>query len=163
MKKTIKLLVLVPLIFINTFIGCTSDVSSDLGKTVEENKSTNPQPTPSTSKSPYKDGTFTGKSSITKRGQEEAIVTIKNGRISAITLKVLDTSGKEINYSDYTGQTIDGIFYPNINQYRLNFSTSIVDKQNTNIPDIKEIPEISSNWKIAVNSALIQSKLSKNK
>ena len=163
MKKTLKILLIIPLIFISTFIGCTSNTTSDQGKTVEENKSTNPQPTPSTAKSPYKDGTFIGKSAITKRGQEEAVVTIKNGRISAITLKVLDTSGKEINYTQYTGQTTDGIFYPNINQYRLDFATSVIDKQNTNIPDIKEIPEISSNWKIAINSALTQSKSSKNK
>lgn len=163
MKKYFKLLALIPLIFLTLFAGCTYNQSSDHGKTIAENKITNPEPTPSTIRSPYKDGTFTGKSQITKRGQEEAIVLIKNGRISAVTLKVLDTSGKEINYSLYTGQTIDNTYYPNINQYKTDFAKSIIDKQSTNIPDIKEIPEISSNWKIATNDALTQSKQSKNK
>ncbi|WP_297522673.1 hypothetical protein [uncultured Clostridium sp.] len=164
MKKYFKLLI-IPLLFLTTFISCTHNKpkSTDQAKTIEENKSTNPQPTPSISKSPYKDGTFIGKSQITKRGQEESIVTIKNGRISAITLKVLDISGKEINYTLYTGQTIDNTFYPNINKYRIDFANSILNKQSTNIPDIKEIPEISSNWKISINNALSESKISKNK
>ena len=163
MKKKLGLFTLIPLICLSSFIGCTYDKPSIEGKVIEENKSMNPQPTPAPAKTPYKDGTFTGKSSINKDGQEEAIVTIKNGKISAVTLKVLDTSGKEINYSMYTGETINNVYYPNINEYRTSFANSIIDNQSTNIPDIKEIPEISNNWKISVNNALTQSKQSKNK
>ena len=163
MKKKLGLFTLIPLICLSSFIGCSYDKPSIEGKIIEENKTMNPQPTPAPTKTTYKDGTFIGKSSITKDGQEEAIVTIKNGKISAITLKVLDKSGKEINYSMYTGKTIDDTYYPNINEYRITFAKSIIDNQSTNIPDIKEIPEISSNWKISVNNALTQSKQSKNK
>ncbi|MGL4450327.1 MAG: hypothetical protein ACRCTZ_03930 [Sarcina sp.] len=163
MKNRFSLLALITLLCLNSFVGCTYNKSSNQEKSIQESKSGNPQPTPTTVKSPYKDGTFTGKSQITKNGQEEAMVTIKNGKISAITLKVLDTSGKEINYSIYTGQTIDNIYYPDIAKYRIDFAQSIINKQNTNIPDIKEIPEISNNWKIAINDALTQSKQSKNK
>ena len=163
MKKQFKVLILLPLIFLNSFVACTSDKASIEGKIIEDNKTLNPQPTPTPSKTPYKDGTFIGKSPITKDGQEEATVTIKDGKISVITLKVLDTSGKEINYSMYTGQNINNKYYPNINSYRMSFAKSIIENQNTNIPEIKEIPEISQNWKIAVENALTLSKESKNK
>lgn len=163
MKKQLKFIALISLISLNLFVGCTYNNSSNHGKAIEESKSANLQPTPSAVKSPYKNGTFTSKSQVTKRGQEEAVVTIKNGKISAITLKVLDTSGKEINYSLYTGQMINDTYYPNINQYRVDFAKAIINKQSTNIPDIKEIPEISSNWKTCVNDALTQAKQSKNK
>ena len=163
MKKQIKALALIPLIFLTGFVGCTFDKPAIDGKVVEENKTLNPQPTPAPTKTPYKDGTFTGKSPITKDGQEEAVVIIKDGKISAVTLKVLDTSGKEINYSMYTGQSIDNKFYPDINSYRMSFAKSIIENQTTNVPEIKEIPEISQNWKVAVDNALTLSKDSKNK
>lgn len=163
MKKQFKALILLPLIFLNGFIACTHNKSSIEGNIIEENKSLNPQPTPAPVKTPYKDGTFIGKSPITKNGQEEAVVTIKDGKISAVTLKVLDTSGKEINYSMYTGQNINNKYYPDINSYRISFAKSIIENQSTNVPEIKEIPEISQNWKVAVDNALTLSKESKNK
>ncbi|MGL5822927.1 MAG: hypothetical protein ACRCYE_15090 [Sarcina sp.] len=166
MKTQIKILISILIITLSSFslISCTTKNEPQKGnKTVEENKNSNLQPVPSVPKSEYKNGTYTGKSQITNTGQEEAVVTIMDGKISDITLKVLDTSGKEIDYSKYIGKDINGTYYPNINYYRVSFADSIIQKQNTNIPNIPEIPEISTNWKIAVNAALTEAKISQNK
>lgn len=165
MKKQNKILVFFLIISLSSFslISCTTKNPPQEGKQIEDNKKNNPQPVPSTSKNEYKNGTYIGKSQITSTGQEEAVVTIMNGKISDIILKVLDTSGKEIDYSKYIGKDINGIYYPNINYYRISFADSIIQKQSTNIPNITEIPEISTNWKAAVNSALTEAKISQNK
>ncbi|MGL4740767.1 MAG: FMN-binding protein [Sarcina sp.] len=165
MKIQNKILIFFLILMLSSFslISCTTKNSPQEGKQIEDNKKSNPQPVPSTAKTEYKNGTYTGKSQITSTGQEEAVVTIMNGKISDITLKVLDTSGKEIDYSKYIGKDVDGTYYPNINYYRVSFADSIIQKQSTNVPNIPEIPDISANWKAAVNSALTEAKISQNK
>lgn len=70
----------------------------------------------------YKDGTYTGKGDPWQYGSEEAIVEIKDSKITSIILKRLDKEGKEVNYEDWRGQEVGGKVYPNLKQYRMDMS-----------------------------------------
>ena len=111
-----------------------------------------------TNKSAYKDGTYTAKGEPWQFGQEEAVVTIKNGKISDINLKRLDKAGKELNYNEWTGETKNGKVYPNLKQYRVDMAKRMIDKQSYDVDTISGATVSSKNWKVAVQKALEEAK-----
>ncbi|GAA0724763.1 FMN-binding protein [Clostridium malenominatum] len=106
----------------------------------------------------YKDGTYTVKGEPWQFGQEEAVVIIKNDKITDINLKRLDKEGKELNYDDWTGQEKNGKIYPNLKQYRLDMAKKMIDKQSYDVDTISGATVSSKNWKLAVQKALDQAK-----
>ncbi|MGM9973287.1 MAG: hypothetical protein ACI33K_04500, partial [Clostridiaceae bacterium] len=77
----------------------------------------------------YKDGTYTGKGEPWEYGSEEAVVTVKGGKITNIELRRLDKEGKEIDYANWTGKEVNGTTYPNLNQYRKDVAKTMIDRQ----------------------------------
>jgi uncharacterized protein with FMN-binding domain len=144
MKKT-KSLVL-SFIFVLTLSGCTA-----------KNTTPTPSVTNSGSKSntgavvKYKDGVYDIKHKSTKPGYEEAVVTIKDGKIQNIELKRLDANQKEVNYNDWDG-TKNGA--PNLKQYRLDLAKAMLAKQSTDVTVITGATSSSNGWKAAVSDAL---------
>jgi uncharacterized protein with FMN-binding domain len=103
--------------------------------------------------STYKDGTYSVKNKSTKPGFEEAVVTIKDGKIQNVDLKRLDDSSKEVNYEDWDG-TKGG--KPNLKQFRLDLAKAIVEKQSAQVDSITGATESSKGWMKAVSDALAQ-------
>ncbi|MEG6567380.1 FMN-binding protein [Thermoanaerobacterium saccharolyticum] len=116
-----------------------------------------PQTTPKVS---YKDGTYTGAGPKWSEGSEDATVVIKNGKITSITLRRLDKSGKEINYDKWTGQKDPktGKVYPNLKKFRVDMANEMIKKQTYNVDTIAGATETTTNWKIAVKNALEKAK-----
>ncbi len=103
----------------------------------------------------YKDGTYTGSAPAWEYGSETAEVTIKNGKITSVILKRLDTSGKEVDYEQWTGKEINGTTYPNLKQYREDIARAIIDKQGTQgVDTISGANVTTQNWLTAVEMAL---------
>ena len=103
----------------------------------------------------YKDGTYDIKHKSTKPGYEEAVVTIKDGKIQNIELKRLDDNQAEINYNDWDG-TKNG--QPDLKQYRLDLAKAMVDKQSPDVDSISGATQSSVGWKAAVSDALAKAK-----
>lgn len=99
----------------------------------------------------YKDGVYDEKHKSTKPGYEEAVVTIKSGKIASIVLKRLDDNQKEVNYNDWDG-TKNGA--PNLKQYRLDLANAMITKQSADVNVISGATASSNGWKAAVSSAL---------
>lgn len=99
----------------------------------------------------YKDGVYDEKHKSTKPGYEEAVVTIKGGKITSIELKRLDANQKEVNYNDWDG-TKNG--YPNLKQDRLDLANAMITKQSADVNVISGATASSNGWKAAVSSAL---------
>lgn len=97
----------------------------------------------------YKDGTYDVKNKSEKPGFEEAIVTIKDGKIQNIDLKRLDANSKEINYDEWNGQG-----KPNIKQARQDLAKAMIEKQSTNVDATSGATVSSNGWKKAVSDAL---------
>lgn len=118
-------------------VGCaakTQNTSNNLSETVT-----------------YKDGTYNTKNKSAKGGYEEAVVTIKDGKIQSIELKRLDESSKEINYNEW-----DGTMAPNIKQARQDLAKAIVEKQSIEVDSFTGATASSEGWKKAVTDALAQ-------
>lgn len=107
----------------------------------------------------YKDGTYTAAADPWQFGSEDATVVIKDGKIAEVTLRRLDSEGKEVNYDDWQGQTIDGKVYPNLKQYRVDIAEAIIKNQNTSVDSISGATTSTNNWKIAVDRALEKAKM----
>lgn len=103
----------------------------------------------------YKDGTYDVKHKSLNPGYEEAVVTIKDGKIQNIELKRLDQNQKEIDYNKWDG-TNDG--YPNLKKYRVDLAKAMLDKQSTNVESISGATKSSVGWKTAVDQALAKAK-----
>lgn len=99
----------------------------------------------------YKDGTYDEKHKSTKPGYEEAVVTIKGGKIANIDLKRLDDNQKEVNYNDWDG-TKNG--FPNLKKYRLDLANAMIAKQSADVNVISGATASSNGWKAAVSAAL---------
>jgi uncharacterized protein with FMN-binding domain len=99
----------------------------------------------------YKDGVYDVKHKSTKPGFEEAVVTIKSGKIQSIELKRLDDNQKEVNYNDWDG-TKNG--YPNLKQDRMDLANAMLSKQSSDVNVISGATQSSNGWKAAVASAL---------
>lgn len=102
----------------------------------------------------YKDGTYTAEGDPWQYGKEDATVIIKGGKITDITLRRLDTNGKEVNYNDWTGQTKDNKTYPNLKQYRVDMAKRMIDAQSSEVDTISGATVSTNNWKLAVRRAL---------
>jgi uncharacterized protein with FMN-binding domain len=98
----------------------------------------------------YKDGTYDAKKENKKTGYDEAIVTIKDGKIQNVDLKRLDANSKEVDYSFFDG-TKDA---PNLKQYRQDLAKAIVEKQSANVDTISGATLSSTGWKQSVSDAL---------
>ncbi|MGL4774334.1 MAG: FMN-binding protein [Clostridium sp.] len=111
-----------------------------------------------TSTTGYKDGTYTAAADPWDFGSEDATVVIKDGKITEVTLRRLDKEGKEVNYDDWQGQTIDGKTYPNLKKDRIDMAQNIIKNQNTKVDTISGATTTTANWKVAVDRALEKSK-----
>lgn len=98
----------------------------------------------------YKDGTYDVKNKSEKPGFEEAVVTIKEGKIQNIDLKRLDNNSKEINYDEWNGQGGK----PNLKQARQDLAKAMVEKQSTNVDAMSGATVTSNGWKKAASDAL---------
>lgn len=107
----------------------------------------------------YKDGTYTAAGDPWQFGSEDATVVIKDGKISEVTLRRLDTNGKEVNYDDWQGQTVDSKTYPNLKQYRVDMAEAIIKNQGTDVEAISGATVSTNNWKVAVDRALEKAKM----
>ena len=107
----------------------------------------------------YKDGTYTGEGAKRQYGYENAIVTIKGGKIDSVVLKRLDTTGKEVDYTDWSGKPgVDGTTKPNLKQFKIDMAKSMVEKQSSDVDTISSATDSSKGWKVAVENALKKAK-----
>ncbi|GAA0078927.1 hypothetical protein UT300005_33060 [Clostridium sp. CTA-5] len=106
----------------------------------------------------YNDGIFIGKGDNYSYGYDDATISIDEGKMVDLTLRHFDQSGKEINYEDWTGKEVNGITNPNLQKYRGDIIQEVLERQSGEVDIIQEIPEISSNWKLAINRALEKAK-----
>lgn len=139
MKKALILLIIT--IFVIPIFGCSTKSSNNIG-TASSNTG---------KKVVYKNGTYDVKHKSTKPGYEEAVVTIKAGKIQKISLRRLDDAKKEVNYNDWNG-TKGG--RPNLKQARLDLAKAMVNKQSADVNVISGATQSSNGWKAAVSSAL---------
>ncbi len=106
----------------------------------------------------YKDGTYDAKADPWDYGQEEAIVTVKDGKIADVTLKRLDKNGAEIDYTMFDGKTHDGKVYPNLKEDRFTMAKRMVEKQSPMVDTIAGATVSTKNWTIAAERALAKAK-----
>lgn len=122
------------------------------------NQTTTPGPVVTTT---YRDGTYTGTGDRWEKGYENATITIKDGKITNITLRRLQPDGKEVDYNQWTGKTINGKTYPNLKDYRVEMAKRMIDKQSPDVDTISGATTTTNNWKVAVRRALDQAKIIK--
>lgn len=160
MKKITSIILSTFLIFSLSSCGTKTTPPANTGTSNPTPSTTGTNPTPSTSGGntttngktiTYKDGVYDVKHKSTKPGFEEAVVTIKSGKIQNIELKRLDDSQKEVNYNDWDG-TKNG--YPNLKQDRMDLAYAMVTKQSSDVNVISGATQSSNGWKAAVASAL---------
>lgn len=104
----------------------------------------------------YKDGIYTEEGEIWKYGNENATVVISGGRITDITLRKLDSSGREENYEKWSENNGEG--RPNLKKYRIDLLGEMIKKQTYNVDSISGATISSENWKRAVRKALDKAK-----
>jgi uncharacterized protein with FMN-binding domain len=102
----------------------------------------------------YKDGTYDVMQKSIKPGYEEAIITIKGGKISNVVLKRLDGNKKELDYTAWNGK---GRF-PNLQQFRLDLAKAMLTKQSAVVDTISGATDSSNGWIIAAKAALAKAK-----
>lgn len=156
MKKFSVFILAVAMIFVFTGCGTKSNTQNNNASSNNSNNTTsgntNTAPKSNTGKPvTYKDGVYDIKHKSTKPGYEEAVVTIKGGKIQNIELRRLDQNEKEVDYNQWNG-TNDG--YPNLKQYRLDLAKAMIDKQSTDVNVITGATQSSNGWKAAVAAAL---------
>ncbi len=107
----------------------------------------------------YKDGTFSAKGDPWENGQEEAKVTVKNGKISDVSLKRLTKDGKaEVDYSLFDGKVHNGKQYPNLKEFKETMAKKMVEKQSAQVDTIASATLTTKNWTIAAQRALDKAK-----
>ncbi|HEY5583561.1 MAG TPA: FMN-binding protein [Ruminiclostridium sp.] len=106
-----------------------------------------------TSASAYKDGTYDEKGDAWDKGQEEANIVITDGKISAVTLKRLEKTGKEVDYTKY-----DGTEFPNLKEFKVAMANDIIAKQSADVETISGATISTTNWKVAAQRALDKAK-----
>jgi len=109
---------------------------------------------PSATATKYKDGSYDEKGDPWAQGQEEAILIIKDGKISSVTLMRLDKAGKEIDYSNFDGKVHDGKTYPNLKEFRETLAKKIIEIQSAQVDTISGATVSTGNWKVAAQRAL---------
>lgn len=147
MKKLTTSILAIVFVFVLSGCGTKNNTASN----PPNNPPTN-TPSSNTGKQvTYKDGVYDIKHKSTKPGYEEAVVTIKGGKIQDIQLKRLDQNSKEIDYNTWDGKH-DG--YPNLKQARLDLAKAMLNKQSTDVNVITGATQSSNGWKAAVADAL---------
>lgn len=112
-----------------------------------------------TTKAKYKDGIYTAYGDKWQFGQESATVKIKNGKMINVVLHRLDTNGKEVNYSQWTGQKeANGSVKPNLKKYRSDMAKRMLANQTYLVNTISGATVSTGGWKIAVQRALDKAK-----
>ncbi|WP_054749827.1 FMN-binding protein [Ruminiclostridium josui] len=107
----------------------------------------------------YKDGTYSAKGDPWENGQEEAIVTVKDGKITDVSLKRLTKDGKsEVDYSLFDGKVHDGKQYPNLKEFKETMAKNMVEKQSAQVDTIAGATTTTKNWSIAAQKALDKAK-----
>ncbi len=107
----------------------------------------------------YKDGTYSAKGDAWENGQEEAMVTVKNGKISDVSLKRLTKDGKaEVDYSLFDGKVHNGKQYPNLKEFKETMAKNMVQKQSAQVDTIASATTTTKNWTIAAQRALDKAK-----
>lgn len=81
-------------------------------------------------------------------------MTIRNGKITGITLRKLDRIGKEVNYDQWIGKNINGDIRPNLKEYRIYLVNKMSEKQTYDVEAVTGATISSENWKRAVHKAL---------
>lgn len=102
----------------------------------------------------YKDGIYESSGEKWKYGHEKAVVLIKNGKIEDVQLMRFDKNNKEIDYSTWTGEKVNGVVFPNLLEYKETMASKIIEKQSINIDSISGATLTTDNWKKAVGRAL---------
>jgi uncharacterized protein with FMN-binding domain len=108
-----------------------------------------------TNQGSYRDGVYDEKIKSPNPGYEEAVVTIKGGKIDSIDLKRLDDNQVEVNYDDWDG-TKNG--FPNLKKYRIDLANAMIAKQSSDVDSISGATLSSNGWKAAVDAALAKAK-----
>jgi len=153
MKKIFIFLLIALLVF--SIVGCARDVEPQ----PQEDQETPPDETQvDEDDALYEDGTYEGVGDEWQFGNEDAIVEIQDGRIIEITLRRLDQEGEEVDYDNWTGEEIEGRVYPNLNQYRFDIATLMIEAQHYEVDAISGATVSSENWKLAVERALEKAK-----
>jgi uncharacterized protein with FMN-binding domain len=98
----------------------------------------------------YRDGTYDVVHKSTKPGYEEAVVTIKSGKIKSITQKRLDDNKVEVNYNKWNGSGE----YPNLKKYRIDLAEDMMVKQSPEVDTISGATQSCIGWIAAVTDAL---------
>ncbi|MDF2987175.1 MAG: hypothetical protein K0R50_2685 [Eubacterium sp.] len=111
-------------------------------------------------KTVMKDGTYDAKGDPWENGEEEATVVIKDGKISQVTLKRLDKTGKEVDYNLFNGKVHDGKTYPNLKEFKETLAKKIVEKQSTQVDTISGATTSTKNWLTAVERAIAKAQSS---
>lgn len=76
-----------------------------------------------------------------------------------ITLKRLDTKGKEVNYKEWVGQKeANGSIKPNLNKFRIDMAKRMLAKQTYMVDTIASATVSTGGWKLAVQRALDKAK-----
>lgn len=152
MKKPTGIILTAVLVLVLSGCGAANNPGSNNANNTTNNNTTTKGATSITGKPVvYKDGTYDIKHKSTKPGYEEAVVTIKGGKIENIDLKRLDDNQKEVNYEEWNG-TKNG--QPNLKQFRLDLAKAMVTKQSPDVDVITGATQSSNGWKAAVSSAL---------
>ncbi len=116
-------------------------------------------PTKSAQAGSYKDGTFSAKGDPWENGQEEAMVTVKDGKISDVSLKRLTKDGKaEVDYSLFDGKVHNGKQYPNLKEFKETMAKKMVEKQSAQVDTIASATLTTKNWTVAAQRALDKAK-----
>ncbi|MHB8063285.1 MAG: FMN-binding protein [Ruminiclostridium sp.] len=102
----------------------------------------------------YKDGSYDEKGDPWAQGQEEAVIIIKDGKISNVALMRLDKAGKEIDYSKFDGKVHEGKTYPNLKEFRESLAKKIIEIQSAQVDTISGATVSTGNWKVAAQKAL---------
>lgn len=145
----------------NTTPGTAQTTKTTKTTTTTTPKTTIPKTTTpaGTAVTKYKDGTYTALSDKWKYGQESATVTIKGGKITYVTLKRLDTTGKEVNYNDWTGKKqANGAIKPNLKKFRVDMAKKMMANQTYQVDTIASATVSTGGWKTAVQRALEKAK-----
>lgn len=141
MKKTLMLIFIIISIFLTS---CLAIIGKEKQSTENENNT----------KGIYRDGTYTEEGEIWKYGNENATVTIKNGRITKIILRKLDSIGREVNYEEWSLKNTGNGKKPNLKECKLDLAKKMLDKQTYDVEAVAGATISSENWKTAVKKAL---------
>ena len=156
-----KISVIICALLITSLFGCntTNKPNSNQGTAQSTTSKSGVNKGTNTTVAKYKDGSYTAFGDKWAKGQESAIVKIKGGKMIYVTLKRLDTKGKEINYKIWTGKKQpSGVTFPNLNKFRVDMAKRMLGNQTYMVDTIAGATVSTGGWKLAVQRALDKAK-----